>query len=418
VVANLGLTATAVSAVVTTPATQVVNPVTTSRTQPATTIDQAVIEKIALPVTERAQPAYYWLKRPAGHGPGQRPPLLVCLHGTDDTAQQMVHFWAALQARLPIVMAAPRGRGKGWRETDLPIIRAMLADLQKNVSFDDRRVLLAGFSAGGAMTFQLLYAENFPATAVAALANYVPPPLTAEQIRAKRHIPAFYAVGMTDVNYERMRAGLELLRSAGANVELYRPPIGHVLDANVAQTALDWFFDQCARQQLAIIEEASTTKNIADIALKLERIVTQACWHEPEYVTQATDALTRIELPGRKVLSGVKQLIAENHQVEAIQTLNDLEDTYGQNRIGREAQALRTKLEADPLVQQLLELNKAQERADEALALYKQAQVLIAQKRLRAAADQCRRIVDQYSDTPSAKRAQYLLNLLEGRTTH
>ena len=50
-------------------------------------------------------------------------------------------------------------------------IRAMLTHLESHVSFDPQRVLLAGFSAGGAMSFYLLYVERFPTTAVVASAG-------------------------------------------------------------------------------------------------------------------------------------------------------------------------------------------------------------------------------------------------------
>ena len=97
-----------------------------------------------------------------------------------------------------------------------------------------------------------------PVTAVAALANYGPPWITDEQVRARRHVPVFYAVGMADVNHERMREGIGRVRSAGGRVDLYRPTLGHVLDPTVAQAAVDWWLND--PEHRAILLNAKATE--------------------------------------------------------------------------------------------------------------------------------------------------------------
>ena len=50
------------------------------------------------------------------------------------------------------------------------------------------------------------------------------------------------------------------------------------------------------------------------------------------------------------------------------------------------------------------------------VAEYVRAQKLVADARLKDAAEVCRRIVSAYGDTPAGERAQKLLSLLEERS--
>ncbi len=398
-------------------------------TQPAAEPSAPEITRVTLASPDSSDERYYWLHRPTGHGRGQRPPLLICLHGTDDTARQMVDFWSARKTPVPLVIAAPQGVAPGWRADDLPTIRAMLADLERGVSYDKQRVLLAGFSAGGAMSLYLLYHERIPVTAAAALANYVPPGITDADVRARQHVPVFYAVGMSDLNQERMRVGLQRLRAAGANIDLYRPRIGHVLDERVAQATMAWFFEKTARRLAAIIEAADGTLPPDDDgvtgqagprahpALCLEGIITQARWHEPGHVQQAVEVLQRLEIPGRKTLAAARAMAKRGRKIEAVDLLRGIEADYGVARLGREALAERTGIESNSTVRHALAAREIQRRADAALNLYAGAQRLVGQRRLDEAAARCRRIIRSYADTPGAARARTLLKLLEGRVT-
>src|SRR5690606_3427787 len=141
----------------------------------------------------------------------------------------------------------------------------------------------------------LVYAEGLSFAGVAALANYVPPRLTEEQIRARRHVPVFYAVGIKDVNAGRMQIGLDLLRTCGANVDLYRPQIGHVLDSSVAQAALDWLMDRCDRRVTEIIQTARGAEDRAAAAIRLEGLIAQSAWHASAHVDASRRALAEIE---------------------------------------------------------------------------------------------------------------------------
>ena len=386
--------------------------------QPTTTsapANRAVIAKVPLAINGRDTSAAYWLQLPPGYHAGQKPALLIALHGTDDTARDMIAFWGQLRTPYPVMIAAPQGVAPGWRSDDLPTIQAMLAHLREQMSYDANRVLLAGFSAGGAMTFRLLYKEAFPVTAAAALANYVPVSITSEEVKQRRHVPVFYAVGMTDVNHERMRFGIRRLRDAGGDVTLYRPDIGHVLDPVVGQAALDWFFEKTRHALNRRIAAAAEDKNVGRGVLMLERIIAQARWHETTHVESARQVLEQLETPGRKQLDHCRKLIATGRQADAAEALLKIELQYGVGRLGGEARHLRLKLEAEPEVRQVLAERTAKRRAAEALELYRSAQQLAGRSQFREAAERCRQIVTMYNDTPSAERAQFLLNTLEKR---
>lgn len=374
-------------------------------------------DRVELSIPGKNEPAVLWVSRPAGYGPGQMPPLLVCLHGTDDTAEQMVAFWRDRRSRIAPVIAAPQGIGKGWSSEDVATIRAAFDWLNGHVWYDRHRVALAGWSAGGAMTFQMIYKENVPVTAAMALANYVPPRLAEEDIRSRRELPVFYAVGMADVNHELMRAGLEYVRAAGANVELYHPTIGHVLSPEVAQAAVNWFQDLCDRQTRELIDKAAGTSEVARTAERLEQIATQPRWFDPQQVAQAAQVLAELEKPGEASLRQAEQLIAGGQPAQAVETLSEVERTYGLSRLGVAARRRHEKFESDPAVRQQIQDAQRRKRTSDGFAEYARAQKLVAQNRLADAAEACRRVINVYGDTPAAERARNLLRLLEGRTS-
>lgn len=384
-------------------------PTTTPTTRPA-------VVRAILPIQETGRDAEYWLRLPVGYADGQRPALLILLHGTDDTAKQMLEFWSQRQTPVPVLLAAPQGQGRGWSEADLPTIRAMWADLRAHASFDPDRIMLAGFSAGGAMTFELLYKERLPITAAAALANYVPPRITSAEVSARATVPVFYAVGMSDLNQERMRLGLDFLRDAGAAIHIYRPRIGHTLDPQVAQSALDWFFTRTHQATDAAIERAAENADVAAAVRYLEDLAGQARWYEPDLIRKAAEIRQQREAPGENDLRVAEGLVVAGQPVDAAELFRQVESTYGQTRLGHEARRRREQLETDVTVKDELARRDAARRADEALSLYSTAQRYVTQSRWLDAAACCRRVLSHYGDTPAAERAQRLLDLLENRS--
>jgi len=372
---------------------------------------------------------FYWLRAPAGYRPGELAPLALCLHGTDEAALEAMTFWAACRPQWEAVWAAPQALGRGWCEADLPRLRQVWADLQRRITFDPERVLLAGFSAGGAMAFHWLYREGFPATAVVTLANYLPPAVTPDEVSRRRHIPVFYGVGTEDINHERMRRGLALLREQGVHVRLVRPPIGHTLSPVVGREAVAWFEELCrdaTRRQLDEAAEALRRDPPAAsgrAAAQAERILAQARWHDAENVRQAEALLAEAMAWGREQLARADRLAATDRRAgagsaaEALAILREIEAAYAGASLAEQARARRLALEADPSVRQAAAQRQRRCREEEAMALYLDVQRLVATGRFEEARQTCEVIANVYADTPAADHARALLPKLPGPIT-
>lgn len=370
---------------------------------------------------------FYWLKTPAHYKRGDRAPLVLCLHGTDEPAADALAFWSAMGLPQGAVWAAPQAVGRGWSDADLAHLRETWADLTKRVTFDRARVLLAGFSAGGAMAFHLAYREEFPASALVTLGNYMPPGVTAAEVLKRKHVPVFYGVGTEDINHERMRAGVALLREQGVHVTLVRPPIGHVLSPDVGRAALAWF-DELGREAVVRrLDEAAVTMHrnkpagYGRAAVQAELVLTQARWQDPESVKRAESLLAQALSWGRGRLAEADRLIQDRqqtpqHSVDAVMCLREIEQVYAGASLADEARARREKIEADPAVRQALADKERRRREQEAMSLFLDVQRLVADGKLDEARRVCETITSGYADTPAAGRARNLLSKLPAGT--
>ncbi|MCP4593383.1 MAG: hypothetical protein GY842_21820 [bacterium] len=295
---------------------------------------------------------YYLLVRPEAVPADTPLPLVVCLHGTETSAVDILRFWRSLRAELPVVFVAPQGSRAGWRASDMPLLREMVDDVRGRVVFDPGRVLLTGHSAGGATAFRLAYVEGFPATALAVTANYLPPAVTDEQISARMDVPVFYAVGTHDLNRDRMRTGVSRLREAGVRVTMRRPRIGHVLDAKVGQEALVWFEQVCRDRVQACIdasmEYGGPSGTAGGLAAELEGVFAHPEGQFSEQLQPAQRALARLEAPGRRRLAEARRLADGRRYREAHALLRRVERDYSPAALSAVARKCRERLERDP----------------------------------------------------------------------
>jgi len=353
--------------------------------------------------------------KPPDYRLGDQPPLIVCLHETDTGAAVILDFWRKLKTPLKPILVAPEHHMPGWREADLPCVRATIEHLQRNVSYDQHRVLLTGYSAGGAMAFHLLYAEGFPATAVAATANYVPPSVTAAMVAARRDVPIFYAVGERDINHERMRSSIELLQANGGPLTLLRPDIGHTLDPVIGQQAMDWFLTTTSKHTLDRLSLAAASAHAGKYAESLavvEPILAQRRWHTPEVISRAEEVLVQSEAPGRQDMAKAERLTAVGESVQALDILRRIENAYGDSRLGQEAKHRRERLAADPKVRSVDDARQAERQEEAGRQALAQAQRLVIERHYEAAKQQCDRIIRTYPGTTAASRARTLLEQL------
>jgi len=356
----------------------------------------------------------FLLAVPSEYRHGDRPALVVCLHGTNTDAGDILAFWLSMRCPYPMVFVAPQSSGKGWRDTDAARVFAAVDWVRNEMTVDGSRVLLTGHSAGGAMTFHLIYERNFPATAAATTANYLPPSVTAEEIRQRKDLPVYYAVGTGDVNQERMRAGIILLRSNGAYVSVRQPNIGHVLDRQATQGAMDFFIRRNSRRIQTALHQADdhVWEDRPALAISLlQPILDHARYHNRPDVLAAESAMARIEKAAEPALVQADALIAAGDAKEAIEILYRVEKRYAGGRLARRlaerCAALSSALPATDEPQP-----PAAQREAEARWLLEVALKLTRQRKYAQARQKCRILLASYAGTRSAAGAKRLLGQL------
>jgi poly(3-hydroxybutyrate) depolymerase len=348
-------------------------------------------------------------------GPHERAPLIVCLHGTETNAADILTFWRSLEVKLPVVIVAPQGVAAGWRDADLPLIREMVAELLPKLPVDRERVLLTGHSAGGAMTFHLLYREAFPCTAVAVTANYVPPGVTGADVAARAVVPVFYAVGERDLNRPKMRDGLDLLRDHGARVTVSRPPIGHRLDRGVGQAAMDWWMGRCRAEvdhRLRAGDEAfEHGGEVGERLRALDEIVANRGAHFDDQALRAASLSARLHEVGRARLAAARIKMEARQLSAARDILLAIESDYRTSSLQAEARVLREEIESDASVQAKLRADAAAEATRESERIWASVRDALAAGDKPAVRRHCQTLVTLYPQTPRGREARELLDL-------
>ena len=359
----------------------------------------------------------YWLVRPPEMDPDTRYPLIVCLHGTETQAPDILGFWLSLEARLPFILIAPQGVAAGWRDADLALIRELRSHIEQTLNYDPKRFLLTGHSAGGAMAFHLLYAEGFPATAVAVTANYVPPTVKFDMVRQRQDVPLFYAVGEADLNRPRMREGLALLRGAKARVTVMHPPIGHVLSRKIGQAALEWFESTC--RQITEGELDRAREMMGDGAFPgppasvLEEILRQRRSHFTDQVALAADLLAELQQPATEAFARAERLAEAGDPLAARDELLQIERRYQPSSIVAEAKKRRLVIEAMPGVAAELAAINERVTAQAAEELWQGALTALTAADLEGARRCCHSLVALYPDSSYAADARQVLEEIE-----
>jgi predicted esterase len=159
--------------------------------------------KVNIPATG----SYYWRYVPQSLDASRPAPLVLFFHGAGSTPDVYMNFVGEAAESARCVVALPKASGVGWgtnadEQTVTETIRLVRAELL----VDDRRIALAGHSAGGAWAYLEAYAGSIysgvftlgaPSYPVTALADstYKPP------------IHMYY--GTADLNYTAARPQLE-----------------------------------------------------------------------------------------------------------------------------------------------------------------------------------------------------------------
>ncbi len=191
---------------------------------------------------------------PAGNTQG-RLPAVVLLHGWtgDETAMRI--FQAAVP---PGAMAvSPRGpvaagEGYGWVDRQagdlthadgVAALREFVRGLPEVYPVDPARLVLVGFSQGGAMGLSLAITDPERVAAVAVLAGYLPDWTRAQITPASlAGRPVFIGHGNQDTTVPLARAAVmrEALEAAGADVTYHEYPTGHKVNRQGMKDLKQW----------------------------------------------------------------------------------------------------------------------------------------------------------------------------------
>jgi len=359
---------------------------------------------------------YYLLARPAGFEPGHRPPLIIALHGTQTTADDLLKLWSGLDRPFGVLIASPQNSSAGWEDGDAPFLQAVYRDIERRMSFDARRVLLTGHSAGGVMCFYMLYNAGYPASAVATSANYLPPTVTANDIRARSEIPVFYAVGREDLHHSRMHRASLLLRNNGTSVRILTLNIGHVIEPRVMQAAADWFIEVGDRQSAERLAQARRDLDEgkpAGAVRATEGIVEQRLYHSPDIVEAAQAIYTQAVGPGNSELYAIRRLISEGLGMEAYDRLLRLEQDYAGCAWVEEPIALRRDLAQSSEVERELTRRDRQEHRRKAQRILQDAHKQIDEQKYDRARALCRLLIERYADLPEGEQAVEIMESLQ-----
>ena len=118
---------------------------------------------------------------------------------------------------------------KGIRASQLQVEALIAREVERGIA--RRRIVIAGFSQGGAIALQVALRQAEPLAGVVALSCYLPlaDRLMAERADASTSVPIFMAHGTSDpiVPLARAVASRDALKAAGHQVEWHQYPMPH-----------------------------------------------------------------------------------------------------------------------------------------------------------------------------------------------
>jgi hypothetical protein len=151
--------------------------------------------RVDLPATG----SYFWRYVPQSLDASHPAPLVLFFHGAGSAPDGYRNFVAGAAEAAGCVLALPKSSGAGWgSDADERTVDETLRLVRAEVAVDDRRVALAGHSAGGAWAYLLAYAGS-AYSAVFTLSAPWYPVASLKDPAYKPPIRMYY--GTTDPNY-------------------------------------------------------------------------------------------------------------------------------------------------------------------------------------------------------------------------
>jgi dienelactone hydrolase len=151
--------------------------------------------RISIPATG----SYFWRYVPASLDRSRPAPLALFFHGAGGNPDGYRNFVSGAAERAGIVVAMPKASGVGWgTEADERSVEEALRAVREVLPVDERRIAVAGHSAGGAWAYLLAY-SSAAYSAVFTLAAPFYPVASVADSSYKPPIRMYY--GTTDPNY-------------------------------------------------------------------------------------------------------------------------------------------------------------------------------------------------------------------------
>ena len=183
---------------------------------------------------------------PPGASPGKKLPLFIALHGGGENVEAFRPHWTSPLLEQGFVVAYPQSTqlvapdGYDWMQ-DVPRTLRELKDVHAKLvagyPVDPARVVIGGFSSGGAAALEVIAAGTFPVVGFVSLCPPRPPGLTAEKARAAaaRGVRGTLLTTERDGRLADQKEMAEVMRSAGLLVDfVVTPDIGHWYPADLA----------------------------------------------------------------------------------------------------------------------------------------------------------------------------------------
>ncbi len=208
---------------------------------------------------------------PAGEGPF---PAIIALHGWGASAHDLLGLAPILHEGQAIVLcpqgtvAVPFGGGQygyGWfplRTAGPPDVEAFRHGAEALRHFvdmalgrypiDPQRIVVAGFSQGGMMAYDLGLREPSRFAGVAALSSWLPPPLAEDLPKLPEHedFPVLILHGTRDdrIEVERARESREALRPYGVTITYRELEMGHEIRQDALRVLLQWLDERAFKK--------------------------------------------------------------------------------------------------------------------------------------------------------------------------
>ncbi|HYG65615.1 MAG TPA: alpha/beta fold hydrolase [Thermoanaerobaculia bacterium] len=200
---------------------------------------------------------------PAGDGPH---PTVILLHGWGANAHDLLGLAPMLHGGRALVLC-PQGQvefsigggmaGYGWfplvpgappdpqaflRAADS--LRGFVDKALERYPIDPKRLVVAGFSQGGLMAYELGLRQPARFAGIAALSSWFPQPLAENLPHLPEHqdFPVLMVHGTQDTMLEvdRAREGRELLRPFGVSITYREFDMGHEIRPDALKVILRW----------------------------------------------------------------------------------------------------------------------------------------------------------------------------------